>query len=294
MVNEKKLEIFVQGKGKQTIVIEPGMFCPLDDWMDIIDELSLYSNVITFHRPGYGQSELGDKPKTTENVSLILNELLEVLGINHPIVLVGHSYGGLCAQNFVKMYPEKVAGLVLVDSTSVNLHKLDELVLPISDEINSDEHWIQKCEKYSKMSKNNLQKELHPSLTPKQLRLPINSQKHLLEFPVNPNTYKAMALEIQNWKQCALHIKNKGVFPNVPLKIIGRDPQYSIKQAFGEGIPYDEAKQLETIWQQLIQEQTTLSRQSELIIAKDAGHSIHVDRPDIVIDAIKNLLYLIV
>lgn len=62
-----------------------------------------------------------------------LKGLLEKLEVHDPIILVGHSYGGLCAQHFIKMYPTLVNSCILVDSTSVNLHRLNELELPVLD-----------------------------------------------------------------------------------------------------------------------------------------------------------------
>lgn len=79
------------------------------------------------------------------------------------------------------------------------------------------------------------------------------------------------------------------LFPNILLIIIGRDAHHSIQQAIQDGIPSEEAVVLETAWQELIHEQTTLSKQSQLVVAAKSGHSIEVDRPDILIEEIKKL-----
>src|SRR5215211_5251484 len=39
-------------------------------------------------------------------------------GIDGPYVLVGHSLGGISMQNYAHRYPEEVAGVVLVDSST--------------------------------------------------------------------------------------------------------------------------------------------------------------------------------
>lgn len=52
-----------------------------------------------------------------------LNALLETLGVNHPIVLVGHSAGGMFARVFASRYPDRVAGLVLVDPATEDAYE---------------------------------------------------------------------------------------------------------------------------------------------------------------------------
>lgn len=47
----------------------------------------------------------------------------------------------------------------------MNLHRLDELYLPISDQTDSDDVWFQKYNMYSKMDGDTLYNELKPMLT---------------------------------------------------------------------------------------------------------------------------------
>lgn len=281
--------MLITGEGTQTVVIQTGMFCSFYNWIEVANELSPYYKVVLFHRPGYGASELSEEERTTEQTAYELRELLRVLHIQQPIILVGHSYGGLCVQHFTMLYPEQVTSLVLVDSTSMNLHRLDELDLPTLDETDSDEKWIEKCLYYADLDTAQLQQEVFPKLTTAQTTLPVEIQKLLLSFPISPAIYKAVSSEIIHWKDCAQKMKNMQPFPNIPLIIIERDAHHSIQQAIQDGIPYEEAVALETVWQELIHEQTTLSKQSQLIIAAKSGHSIERDRPDIIIEAIKNL-----
>ncbi|MFI8708665.1 alpha/beta fold hydrolase [Bacillus sp. NPDC077411] len=285
----KKVEVLITGEGTQTVVIQTGMFCSFYNWIEVANELSPYYKVVLFHRPGYGASELSEEERTTEQTAYELRELLRVLHIQQPIILVGHSYGGLCVQHFTMLYPEQVTSLVLVDSTSMNLHRLDELDLPTLDETDSDEKWIEKCLYYADLDTAQLQQEVFPKLTTAQTTLLAEIQKLLLSFPISPALYKAVSSEIIHWKDCAQKMKNMQPFPNIPLIIIERDAHHSIQQAIQDGIPYEEAVALETVWQELIHEQTTLSKQSQLITAAKSGHSIERDRPDIIIEAIKNL-----
>ncbi|KAA0542433.1 alpha/beta hydrolase [Bacillus sp. BGMRC 2118] len=289
-VNNKNIEVLQKGSVGRVIVILTGMGCSFHEWHEIVESISETSRVIMFHRPGLGESEIGNETRNTNAVVNELYEILKLLSIEKPILLVGHSYGGLCAQHFVKLYPNKVAGLLLVDSTSVDLKVLDELDTPMLNEVSTDDVWMEKCKSYSTKTRNELYKIIKPGLSQNQKQLPSEIQKHLIDFQVNPNLYKAMYLEMDSWKADALTIKEISSNLDIPLIILGRDREYSIKVAINDGLPEDEVILLEDTWSYLIGEQSELSKRSEVIFVKGSGHSIHLDKPDIVIGSISKLL----
>ncbi|MEO4054892.1 alpha/beta hydrolase [Solibacillus sp. CAU 1738] len=285
-INHNKLEILQKGRNGIPIIILTGMGCSFDEWHNVIEILCKFNRVITFHRPGLGESEIRNEVRNTQAVVNDINELISLLGIVEPVLLVGHSYGGLCAQHFVKMHPEKVAGLVLVDSTSVDLKILDELDTPVLNEGTTDEIWMEKCKSYSQMNEEQLREIINPTLSIKQKQLPYDVQQRLLSFQTKPCLYESMHSEISCWKKDADLIKNLGEFPDVPLVVIGRDKEYAIRLGTEEGLPESELRLYEEKWQVLIMSQVNLSQNSKLIIAQEASHSIHLDRPDIIIEAI--------
>nr|WP_166702648.1 alpha/beta fold hydrolase [Bacillus albus] len=277
----KNIEVFIKRSSKQTVVIQTGMGCSFYDWLPIIEKLSQHFTVVSYHRPGYGKSELGNHSRTTLQATKELHTLLEKLDIYEPIILIGHSYGGLCAQHFAMLHEDKLRALILVDSTSMNLHRLDELHLPISDQTDSDDIWLKKYNTYSKMDVNMLYNELKPMLA--------NQSRQQIDFSTSPSLYKTTASELSEWKNCALSLKELYKTLEIPLIVIGRDPHYSITQLTEGGMPKNEATQLESMWQELVHEQLQLSIHSQYILAEHAGHGIESDRPDIIIEAIQSL-----
>ena len=271
----------MKGSSKQTVVIQTGMTCSFYDWLPIIEKLSQHFTVVSYHRPGYGKSELGNHSRTTLQTTKELHMLLQKLDIHEPIILIGHSYGGLCAQHFAMLYENKLQSLILVDSTSMNLHRLDELHLPISDQTDSDDMWLQKYNTYSKMDVEMLSNELKTMLA--------DQSRQQIEFSTSPTLYKATASELSEWKNCARSIKELYKTIEVPLIVIGRDPQYSITQLTEDGMQKEEATQLEAMWQELIHEQLQISINSQYILAEHAGHGIENDRPDIIIEAVQSV-----
>ncbi|CUB56191.1 MULTISPECIES: alpha/beta hydrolase [Bacillus cereus group] len=275
------IEVYIKGCNTQTVVIQTGMTCSFYDWLPIIEKLSQHFTVVSYHRPGYGKSELGNHSRTTRQATKELHMLLQKLDIHDPIILIGHSYGGLCAQHFAMLHEDKLQALILVDSTSMNLHRLDELHLPISDQTDSDDMWLQKYNTYSKMDVDVLSNELRPMLA--------DQSRQQIEFSTSPSLYKATASELSEWKNCALSLKELYKTLEIPLIVIGRDPQYSITQLTEGSMPKEEAIQLEAMWQELIHEQLKLSMNSQYILAEHAGHGIENDRPDIIIEAVHSL-----
>jgi pimeloyl-ACP methyl ester carboxylesterase len=285
-VKQKKIEVLRKGNKGKLIVILTGMGCSFDEWHNITDTLSETNRVLMFHRPGLGESEIRNEARNTDAFVKELLELISILEITEPITLVGHSYGGLCAQHFAKSHPQKIAGIVLVDSTSVDLKELDALDLPAMDEDEADEVWLDKCNSFALMEQEQLRDIVNPTLSEKLVLLPSEIQQRLLDFQIRPSLYKAMYSEISNWKEDAEKIKSIETMLNVPLIVIGRDKEFKIKLGTQNGLPEEELKTFEEKWQELIMRQRNLSSNSNLVFAERADHSIHISRPDIVIKSI--------
>ncbi|WP_291573248.1 alpha/beta fold hydrolase [Clostridium sp. UBA4548] len=292
-VGEKKLECLIAGSGKRNVVIMPGMGGSIYHWLSIIEEISQHAKIIAIHRSGVGNSQIGDEGSSTLIASKDLYNLLLTHGIKEKVILVGHSYGGLCVQHFARLYPDYVESILLVESASMNRgNQFDELDTPISNETTSDEVYIDLWKKYSKYTREQLMKEIKPELSSSQLSLPIEIQKEILEFYVRPEIYEAQLSEILDLKYNVANIKMAGAFPKCPLIVLVEDPQYSVSEMVAEGIPKVEAVKIERLSQNLSHGLRELSDKCDFRIVKDSNHCINETRPDEVIKAIKELVYM--
>ncbi len=290
-IGEINLECLIEGTGEKTVVIIPGMGCSFYSWLDIVEEISKYAKVVSIHRSGFGNSDSHIEGNNTEIATMDLHALLEKLNIEDSIVLVGHSYGGLCVQHFAKAYPEKICGVVLVDSSSVDGYKFNELQLPASDETQSDEVFIETWTKYSKYTKEQLKEELKPSLSSDELKLPRKIQDKILDFVISPESFRNSVSELIDLRTGVRKIKDMGSFPQVPLKILVRDREYSINDSIeADGMPRVEAESIENLWRELSLELKQLSDKSEFKVIENSGHCIQEDKPEAVIEAIRNLI----
>jgi pimeloyl-ACP methyl ester carboxylesterase len=113
-----RLHLHCIGRGTPTIVLIPGAGDYSFDWSLIQPTLSRETRTCSYDRAGYAWSDLGPNPRTMRQEAAELRILLQKAGIGGPVLLVGHSIGGLIARIYAKEYPEAVTGIALVDPTS--------------------------------------------------------------------------------------------------------------------------------------------------------------------------------
>lgn len=101
------------GKGPATLVLLHGFGESLTTWRAIFDPLAGSYQVMAVDLPGFGGSTKPPSPYTLEAMTGRLTSLLE-RETEGPVVLVGHSMGGLLAASVALARPDRVRALVLV------------------------------------------------------------------------------------------------------------------------------------------------------------------------------------
>ena len=118
-IKGKKQHVLTSGKGTPVVVFLAGGGCDLTDFDSVQRSLSKITKTFSYDRPGLGKSELVNSPRTLDNVTEELKELLEKEGIiNDSMILVGHSMGGDVSRYFLHRNPKNIVGLVLIDPGS--------------------------------------------------------------------------------------------------------------------------------------------------------------------------------
>ena len=116
-VGGHSLHINCTGTGSPTVVLEPGLGEPspmMAAW--IAPNVATTTRVCVYDRAGRGWSESAPHPRDGEQTATDLHTLLARAGEPGPYVLAGHSVGGIYVLNFAKLFPDDVAGVVLLDS----------------------------------------------------------------------------------------------------------------------------------------------------------------------------------
>jgi pimeloyl-ACP methyl ester carboxylesterase len=112
------LHINCAGQGSPTVVLDAGSGGFSAQWVRVQREVSDTTRVCAYDRAGMGWSEMGPDPRDARQITGELHTLLSKAGIEGPYVLVGHSFGGMYMQTYAARYPDEVAGVVLVDSST--------------------------------------------------------------------------------------------------------------------------------------------------------------------------------
>src|SRR5215212_7284503 len=112
------LHIICVGQGSPTVVLDSGLGDFSAAWVRVQPEVSGTTRVCAYDRAGMGWSEMGPEPRDAKQITSELHTLLTKAGIEGPYVLVGHSLGGMYMQTYAARYPEEVAGVALIDSST--------------------------------------------------------------------------------------------------------------------------------------------------------------------------------
>ena len=116
-VGEHMLHLFCVGEGRPTVVFDTGLGLSLQTWRRVQPQIGELTRACSYDRAGYGWSDAGPEPRTSARIVSELSMLLENADVSSPYILVGHSFGGLNVRLFARSFPERVAGLVLVDGS---------------------------------------------------------------------------------------------------------------------------------------------------------------------------------
>jgi pimeloyl-ACP methyl ester carboxylesterase len=125
-VGRHRIEVIVYGAGAPAVVIEPSFGGSAAEWDAIAERIAEETTVVAYNRAAYGASSRARDRRSAGQIAADLDGVLAGLEIAGPVILVGHSMGGVYARAFAARHLDRVAGMVLVDSS----HEGQWAVLP--------------------------------------------------------------------------------------------------------------------------------------------------------------------
>ena len=116
-MGDHRLYLSCTGSGEPTVILEPGLGGTSAAWGWIAPTVAAHTRVCVYDRAGRGRSDPSPDPQDGDQIATDLHTLLERAGVTGPLVMVGHSLGGLYVLDYTARYPQQVAGMVLLDTT---------------------------------------------------------------------------------------------------------------------------------------------------------------------------------
>lgn len=106
-------------RGEPILFLMAGGGAPIEFWGEWISMISSLAPVVTYDRPGIGESPFDGVDPTPERVAEHAHELLNVLDVPPPYILVGWSWGGPLIRFYAGKYPKDIVGMVYLDPSDM-------------------------------------------------------------------------------------------------------------------------------------------------------------------------------
>ncbi len=265
-----KMHIYCTGQGSPTVILDAGMGDSFISWHKVQPEIAKLTRVCSYDRPGIGYSDSSPRPSTSKDFAQELHTLLHNAGVPPPYVVVGHSMGGFDVRLFASLYRSEVVGMVLVDSS----HPEQQKRLP--PELNDlDATWVREQQLFEFTM---------PFGIPRFLGF-CGNDAAVRAVECNFHSVRESVAELKAISESAAQTATTGLLGDVPLVVLSHDPDMPQPD-----LPDDLVKPANDAWQQMQQELAHLSTTGKQVIAKNSGHYIQLDRPDLVIEAVHSVV----
>jgi pimeloyl-ACP methyl ester carboxylesterase len=262
--------------GEPTVVMDSGLGGTVLDWQLVQPEVARSMRVCTYDRAGMGWSDAGAQPRMSHQIVKELHTLLGNAGVEGPYVLVGHSFGGTNMQVHASRYPDEVAGMVLVDSALE-----DEKAVALTQSLQPSPVLLKI---YATIGLTRLPYTLGgetPGLTSPELedeQAAITShRKHIFALADETSSLE------ESFKENRADAMSLG---DKPLMVLTAGSV----QTEGTGLSQEQTDHLDELHSESQVALTRHSENSKQIIAEDSGHYIQVEQPDLVMDAIRQVV----
>lgn len=276
-IGGRELHAIIEGEGPVTVLFDSGELAGSTQWRHVQPELAKTSKTIAYDRAGIGWSSNADR-FTSEQIADDMFALLQALEQQDPVVLVGHSMGGKNIRAFAQKYPHMVRAIVFVDHTITMKweHIAEQFpdiepMLPVIEEQNTG--MIDKIGQFLPklyFGLHRFDRSLYP------MPLPEPGDPRLDRSMPQADAWRTMAGYLTHNQESFEFLDGFRSLANVPITVITR----------GKAEDPTEKKLVLGLQAQIV----ASSNNSRQVIAENSGHDVPDDQPEIIIEAVLEVI----
>lgn len=272
-----------------TVILEAGSNADSTTWFRVQPLLAARTRVCAYDRAGYGFSDEGPKPRSLDADVADLQALIRAAGLRTPVVLVGHSLGSNIVRRYADLYPEDVAGLVLVDPPEQNLAAFMPVEWKTEDiaATAKRDQFLNRCEQAARAGaespaspKSDLQGCLRPPppWMSERVAATVGAYKH------RPAYWRTLRSELaENAAIFGAAVSPDESHGTTPIVVLAASDTYA-------NVPEEMRTNMEAARKATHDAIAASSRQGRVQTVAESSHDMPVDQPQAIADAVGTLL----
>ena len=288
----RRLHLNCQGAGAPTVILEAGIAASSLSWLHVQPRVAAFTRVCSYDRAGLAWSDAARGPVTAARCAVDLRALLTAAAVPGPYVFVSHSYGAFVLQAYAAAHPQTVAGLILVDpiypSEWLNMTRKERwrlkggVFLSRVGQLFAAAGVVRTClallargstgvpKRVSRMFGSEAARVLN-RLVGEVQKLPPESWPAVQSHWSQAKCFSSMARHLGGLRASAVEVAACEISRDIPVVVVSAASQ---SQAYRE----EQAR---------IAARSTRGRQ---VLAAGSGHWVHLDEPDLVVEAVRDLV----
>jgi pimeloyl-ACP methyl ester carboxylesterase len=265
-------------------------------WAYVQADVARFATACAYDRAGFGWSDAGPLPRTIGRITDELRALVTMANLAAPYVLVGHSFGGLTARLFADRYPDDVAGLVLLDPAypedwrepsdahralirrGATLcrygHRAATLRVADAVDVLVTLGAIEVARWFARLASAGALRQADEEVLAPLVKLPKELRRVARRMWTQPRFFEALGSQIEALSESAAQLPPDQHFGDLPLIVISGEKNSD------EGQLSRQARL------------AARSRRGRHLVAPGSGHWIPLDRPEVVVRAVRSVIDL--
>jgi pimeloyl-ACP methyl ester carboxylesterase len=289
----RRMNVYCQGSGSPTVILEAGAGGSTLDWRWVQPGIARTTRVCSYDRAGMGFSDPGPLPRTAAAVVEDFVTLVRVARVQPPYVLVSHSLGSYFVRLYADLHPQDVVGMVLVDPSVEDQDARFAQVSPaFADVLRKEGKVARECLRLAEAGKLTADmpifRECTYGYTPDpafsaglaqvqiRRRLSVGFRSALLSETDSMDGTDSRDL-----------IAARRSFGRMPLVVLTQSPESA--EAY-PGASAEQTDALNRLWMRMHDELAALSERGSNRLVANSGHYIQKDQPQVVIDAVREVV----